>query len=188
MSQYNAFHNARHGTSFKLDDYTSYGLSQIWNINEFQIRDEERMYFKSDFYKKVTLIDGAYDAVEHLSREYRLRVVTGRGVDAEEYLAGTLSQYFKKEHFSSVDHIGLGSSTGLISHKWEKCQEYGAPMLVDDYHMHLVLAAQHGIHGILIRAPWNIYIMDLPPLITRARNLSEAVDIIEKKKNLWCEK
>lgn len=74
VTMLNLFHNNKYGTRLTVEDYYTFNLSQVWGINENEIRNDERMYYKSDYYKQVKRIHGAYESIEYLSQIGRAHV------------------------------------------------------------------------------------------------------------------
>ncbi len=184
LEMLNDFYNAKYNKKFSIEDYTSYDLYKIWGVSCEQTVEDIRMFYDSEFYGKIKTTTGAHEAVSYLSKKYDLHIVTSRSKDAEEYLNFTLSKLFLPDHFLDIHSIGYGPDSSMC--KWEKCKEINTPILIDDHHGHLISAAEQGMHGILIPAPWNKNITDLPKEIFRVRNLSEAVEVIEKnQKIIW---
>lgn len=181
----NQFHNEKYNTSFIHDDYVTFHFSDFLGISQEQIRENERLLYKSPLHSKMKTKEDAYQAIDYLSKEFGLSVITGRSPEFEEYLIATLARLFKQNHFERIYHVGNSQYNQLSQQKWELCEELSIPLLIDDFHGHLINASKEGIHGILMEMPWNKNITDFPPLVTRVRNWNEAVDVIEKKKWIW---
>ncbi|MCX6753204.1 MAG: hypothetical protein NTW62_02585 [Candidatus Nomurabacteria bacterium] len=180
----NEFYNSKYNKKIRIKDYEIYDFSKVWGVSRGRVVEIVNLFYKSELYKQVKIADGAYEAVDYLFKEYDLPIITSRSEDAEEHLRFTLLKLFHPDHFSSVHSVGWGIHSNM--EKWEKCKQLEISILIDDYHSHLISAAKQGIYGILIPAPWNKNITDLPKEIFRVRNLSEAVDVVEKnKKIIW---
>jgi uncharacterized HAD superfamily protein len=185
MEPLNRFHNAKYGKKLTLEDYKTYYFSQTWEMPEEQAVRDVQLFYESEFYDQIEVTEGALEAVNYLSKKSYLDVITFRpGKNIEKYLHATFSKLFLPDSFSNVYHIERGNNPQI--QKWEKCKECNIPILIDDYHEHLILAAGQGIYGILLPAPWNKDITDLPKKITKVRNLYEAVEVIEwNEKVIW---
>jgi hypothetical protein len=185
MEMLNRFFNFIHGTNLKTEDYTLTDLCLIWGVTKNEIRLIEKLYFQSEFYSNLERIEGAYEAMDYLSKEYLpLDILTARPVDSEHYLKSTIERLYHKDHFEEIHHIGSPHDLSLIMQKWEKCRIHNSTLLIDDHPFHFLHTGSNGVHGILLTQPWNKYIIELPPLVYRARNWAEAVDIIDKKKHI----
>lgn len=178
------FHNHKYGTNFTIDDCTSFDLANILGKERAEVLDNERLFYESHFNQKIQATEGAHYGIEHLSKDYGNFVITGRGIDVEKHTLNTLTRIFDFNHFKEVHHTGTHGGFGQRMQKWQLCKKLGIPLLIDDYHGHLLLAAENNIHGILFTKPWNKNITDLPRLVYRAENWYEAVEIIEKKKEI----
>ncbi len=180
----NDFHNHKYDKKLKPEDYTSFDLTKIWGMSVHQVYEDEREYYRSPFYEAVESASDGPKAVAHLSNNYGLVIATGRGSDVEEYLPRTIEKFYSLDHFHSIHHLGFPYGYGLRRKKWQVCKDHNSKLLVDDFQGHLIEAALQGIHGIMITQPWNKGITDLPKIVYRARNLTEAVEIIEKKEEI----
>jgi len=180
----NDFHNATFGTNFQPKDYVTYSLAEIWGVHPFEAKDREMAFFESDFYHKIEIKEKAYESIDYLSGEYEQQIITGRSSKVEDKLHGTVARFFKPEHFTEIHHLGSLSGYGYSRHKWQLAKEKKISLLVDDYQHHILLAAHQGIYGILMQAPWNKNVGYLPDNVWRARNMEEAVEIIEREKSI----
>ncbi len=182
----NEFHNIKYGKSLTLNDYHTFNLTKIWGINEHDVRRDEREFYHTDLYQNVIPLEGAFDAMNHLSEIYDILVMTGRGTDVAHHLPVTLDKLFAEHHFHSIHHLGEPFNSRLSIPKWKRCVEEGIPLIIDDYDKTILHAAENGIHGILMTTPWNKYIYDLPSIVTRVRNWDEVLEVIHKKeKVIW---
>jgi uncharacterized protein len=168
-----------HGFKLTFEQCTTFHLEPLLGITEEQWWSLERQFYASEYYQQIEPVEGAYEAQEYLYPHHHSHVLTRRGKDAEPHTLLSLSLEFEPHHFKGVHHSGPKQYGGKYEQKWEVCKKIGAKVLIDDYVTHLILAAQHGIYGILMPAPWNKSIVDLPPYILRARNWYEAVEHIE---------
>lgn len=186
MEAFNEFHNLKYGTSMTISDYYSFDFTQVWNMPEQDVRRDEREFYHTDLYQNVAPLDGAFDAIDYLSQTYEILVMTGRGTDVAHHLPVTLENLFAQHHFHSIHHLGNQVNSALKIPKWQKCVEGGIPLIIDDYHKTVIHGAENGVHGILMTAPWNKYVYDLPSTVSRARNWEEVLEIIHKKeKIIW---
>jgi uncharacterized HAD superfamily protein len=185
MEAFNAFHNNKYNKKRTLDEQVTFDLCSLWEITKEQFLADEREFYESDFYRQVEIAEGGYEVVDSLCEDYNLMVVTGRGKDVEHYLLATLAELYRPHHFVSIHHVGSAHNNNLIAHKWERCKEHDTPVLIDDFHGHLLQAAQNGVYGILLSKPWNQNITDLPKSIYRVPNLYEALNLIVKKENIF---
>jgi uncharacterized HAD superfamily protein len=182
----NEFHNTKYGKSLTLSDYYTFDFTKVFNISEHDFRRDEREFYHTDLYLNVEPLEGAFQAIDYLSETCDILVMTGRGTDVAHHLPVTLEKLFAEHHFHSIHHLGEPFNSRLSVPKWKRCVEEGIPLIIDDYDKTIVHAAQNGIHGILVTAPWNKYIYDLPKIVDRARNWEEALEIIQKKeKIIW---
>jgi hypothetical protein len=110
--QLNNFHNHKYGTDFCLDDYISFHLHETWGITPDQVYKDECLFYQSEFHNKIEIVEGAYESIEYLSKNYDLHVMTGRCIDFEAYLQATLSELFESHHF-------------CYSSPWRKKSHYG---------------------------------------------------------------
>lgn len=169
------YYNKVNGTSFERNDFTDY---HIENKLGFKTRDEwyefEYRYYKSIQNAEIELVDGAFYGINMLSTMADLHIVTSRPQEAFNYLMHSLSLHFSTHHFKYT-HMITSSQVRTQKQKWEVCQEYGIPLLIDDHYEHVNKAALHGIRGILLEAPWNKG-KEVHPLVQRAQNWDQIVE------------
>lgn len=185
---FDAYLNQKFNLNLKYEDHITFDLTELLRMSEPEIKKEERLFYETDFYLNIEAKEGACEVIDYLSESYGHLIATGRSISDEKHLHLTLDRLFKPHHFSSVHHMGGEHGYSLKKQKWEKCREEGAGLVIDDYHKTVFNAANNGVYAILMTAPWNKGLTDLPKLVSRARNMYEAVDVIERKaKIIWPE-
>jgi 5'(3')-deoxyribonucleotidase len=149
-----AYHNEVYGTNYPvmgehyhIDEYTG-------ESNESLIR-KLRHFLETDSYKQLRPFEDAAGAMERLSHDYDLVVLTSRQdifvESTERWLQKYFPKVFKAVHFS---HYVVG--TGVSKPKAEFCQEIGAAYLVDDSLSTILKCPEHDIKGLLFgNYPWN---------------------------------
>ena len=178
--------NQEYGLKLKYEDFTDFSYEKVTRIPEEEMMKIERKFYETTLYDEIKPKEGAVEVVEHLSNDFCMPVVTGRSKCDEKHLIRTLDKLFRPHHFEEILHLGKNDSRGLIMPKWVKCKEIGARLIVDDNTSTVIHAAEKGIHAILMEAPCNRNVIDLPKEVYKAKTPYQVLDIIyEKEKIIW---
>jgi uncharacterized HAD superfamily protein len=177
--------NKRLNLKLKYQDFTSFSYEAVTGIPEKEMKLLEREFYETTLYDEIEPKHGAVEVIEYLSKELNMDVATGRSKCDEIHLNRTISKLFKPHHFEKIFHLGKNDDVGLIIPKWLKCKERGASLIIDDSASTIINAGQNGIHGILVEAPWNKKVTDLPKIVTRARNNYEVAEIMIRKREIF---
>ena len=124
------------------------------------IRRLHTIYKRKDYYLNLPLIDGAQAAVERLSRQHELHLVTGRA----DFLKAPTQQALARDFpgmFVSVEHTNYykdeNDTEAVHRSKGEVCQQIGADVLIDDHVAHGKDVLRAGVQEVLIfgEYPWS---------------------------------
>lgn len=180
--------NQHYGLKLKYEDFKSFSYEESIGIPEEDMVKIERQFYESPLYNEIKPKEGALEVVEYCSGNFHMPVVTGRSQCDEKYLIRTLDKLFESHHFGAIFHVGKNHERGLAIPKWKKCKEIGARLIIDDSANTVIDAGQNEVHGILVEAPWNRRIIELPKNVYKARTIFEVPDIIHRKeKIIWPE-
>jgi uncharacterized HAD superfamily protein len=174
------YYNEQTGTSYNIDDLTSYYVEEITGESREVVLTKMEAYLKSEHYRGARPIKGAVDSISTLQEMYNLVVITARAPffdgHTEEFLQrhfGSLYDSFYNIHRYDVEHKHLS--------KAEICKELSAIALVDDHRNYILDAAKHGITGLLFGDyAWN-QLDKLPPNVRRVKNWQEVLEYFERE-------
>lgn len=180
--------NQEYGLKLKYEDFKSFSYEEAIGIPEEDMVKIERQFYQTALYDEIKPKEGAVEVVEYLSMNFHMPVVTGRSQCDERHMIKTLDKLFEPHHFGQIFHVGKNHERGLAIPKWKKCKEIGARLIIDDSANTVIHAGQNEVHGILVEAPWNRNVIELPKNVERVRTLYEIPDIIHRKeKEIWPE-
>lgn len=167
-----AFHNSISGTSFTRDDLWSYNLDESWKCSEEESRKRVFDYYHSDNHKRALPVSGAVSAIENLSKNNTLVIVTARPDVVSELTCAWINTHFPKRftsiHFANYYH---GDATRKRK-KSDVCKELGVDLFIEDSLENALSIAENGTPVLLLDSPWNKK-KDLPESITRVYSWSE---------------
>ncbi len=149
-----AFVNARLATNIRLDQYSTYDFSRVWNISRDEAVDLAELYL--DVHPlDLAPLQSAADAVARLRSGYRLVVVTSR----EERFRAKTEAWLDRHFPGSFDEVAMTGNhyrgNGCLS-KGDVCRDMGVEYLIDDHPRHLSSARSRGVRGILFGDyPWQ---------------------------------
>jgi hypothetical protein len=148
-------------------------------MNHDEWFDFEFKFYASDYHQSLEPNDGAKELIEMLRGKAHSHLVTARPIEGVSFLKVLLAKNFAPNDFKRIHMVKSLTVPSLNRTKLEECVTHNLTLLVDDYHKHVNLAALGGISGILLDSPWNKNV-EVHPLVTRARNLYEVSEIIQK--------
>ena len=151
------WHNENYGTSLKISDIISYHFHKVWGGTTEETLQKISLFSNSIFFKTLQPLFGAVNAVNILSRENELYVVTSRSSLLEEKTRIWLDEFFKDRFlgiFHSSNHYSKAKNSGKT--KLDLCKELGASVLIDDSLDYVLQCDSTRVKGILFGDyPWN---------------------------------
>ncbi len=148
------FHNRVYGTKILPNDFKSYSFHDILGISledSLKINDE---YLHSNEFVSSEPIEGAQDAIEHLSSDFRVIDVTARRDNYRKITHGWLAHFFpqvEEIHFSHNHYVHAGDRKT----KAQICLENNVKFLIEDSKDYAFQVADSGIKVYLFDQPWN---------------------------------
>lgn len=167
-------HNDKYATHLSRDQFHEYEFSGPLELDIPNTID--RVYA---FQKQLNSINSepfeeSVEAVNKLSRQYNLAIITARHPQFEPMTIDWLREHYKN-FFVSITHIGYAPIMEKPRTKAEVCLKIGAVALIDDSISHILQCSTSGIEGILFgNYPWN-QCNFLPPNVTRCHGWSEVL-------------
>ncbi|MFA5004222.1 MAG: hypothetical protein WC498_03025 [Candidatus Saccharimonadales bacterium] len=152
---YLEYHNAVHGTSYTVNDLTSYYIEHLTGETVEQVMAKIEAYLGTAHYKETGPMPGSIEVIRKLSEKYELVVITARDPfyrgSTEEFIAKHYPELFKALHYTHILEV-----PGKTRPKYEICKEVGAIMLIDDNLSNVIACAERGISSVLFGDyPWN---------------------------------
>lgn len=174
------FHNARYGTTLKVDDVRSWNLEQVWGCTLDEAIRRVNEYLQTDFHDSAPLIAGAHEGLLKLKTlGYSIILVTSRADDVrpqtEAWIKKNIAGLFSDMYF--INHFD--ASTPKHRSKADVCKEINAGVLIEDAVHHAENVAGSNIPVLLFDQPWNR--TEMGPNIVRVKSWSEVVDWVQKK-------
>lgn len=177
LSSIIAFHNAKYGTALRREDFATYKFWEVWGGTREEAIQKTRAFHQGPRAAHIAPIAGAQGAIQELSRQHELVVVTARwndiAAETQQWIEEHFPQAFSQFHFAN--HYALDGSPERT--KLEICQEVGADLLIDDSLPNVTDMAHIGKRGILLDYPWN-HSDELPQGVSRVHSWSEALQHI----------
>jgi uncharacterized HAD superfamily protein len=172
------YYNEQTGTSYTVDDMTSYYVEEITGEPKSEVLAKLEAYLKSEHHRDAEPVEGAIDAIKALHQRYSLVVVTARAPFFSGHTEDFLKRHFRglyddfyNIHRSDIEHKHLS--------KAEVCKQLSAIALVDDHLNYILDAAKNGITGLLFGDyAWN-KLDKLPPNVTRVKDWQEVLEYFD---------
>lgn len=175
-----AFHNDNYGPYLTKDKFSSWQLSNVFNITEEEAIKRVLEFDDSCYFEGIKPVDGAVDAVNMLKQSNKLIVITSRLDNLLEKTEKWLEKYFSNT-FSKVYHT-YHSWMGAANKKKkvEICLDLKVDYFIEDSLDYARECAEKGVKVLLYDNPWN-QCKELPENIIRVQNWKEIVSIINNK-------
>jgi 5'(3')-deoxyribonucleotidase len=158
------------------DDVVHFTFEDLWECEGPHMIDLMHQFFEEVRDSNALPVDGSLEAVEALSEQFDLAIVTSRQSRMHETTAEWIEQHFPGR-FSSVTLC----NSYVFDGRWERklkadvCGELGVVALVDDSLEHTTAVAAKGIRGIVFGDfPWN-QSDTLPAGVTRAPDWNSVI-------------
>jgi uncharacterized HAD superfamily protein len=168
------WHNKNYGTFLEEGDFNSYFFNEVWGgtIQE-AIQKVNEFHYSSEF-RNAPPLSGSISAIETLSKEKELFLVTSRPYFVKKETEEWINTFFRDKFsgiFYASNHYSKAKNLGKT--KFQICQELGVSMLIDDSPDYIKQCSSKGINGILFGDyPWNRKVI-LPSRVLRVKNWEE---------------
>jgi 5'(3')-deoxyribonucleotidase len=169
------YYNHEHKTNYTVNDMDSYYVEDMTGETEEQLLAKIRSYISTPHYKNAQPLEGSAEAIQRLSEEYELAILTAR----DDFYRGSTENFVEAHYpgvFSSVQYTHQIESPHIFVPKFEICKELGAIAIIDDSLKNVIECAEHGIDGILFgEYAWN-KTDQLPHGVTRLNDWQEVAE------------
>lgn len=174
------YSNKQWGHELTLEDYQE-NWGAMWGVDIAEVERRAAELHQPGIQAAYRLMDGAVDALQRLSKRYKLVILTSRRqIQKDEtltWLNDVFGGVFEEVHFTGFwDTI---SATSHLLTKGELASQIGADYLIDDQAKHCVAAASVGIQSILFGDYAHGRHLKLPAAVTRCRDWLEVLDYFD---------
>lgn len=155
QAQLNRFHNKTYGTNFKLRDYHSFKLWEIWGGTREEAIMKVHHFHTTQYFRDIKPRIGSLEAVDTLSQNHKLVVVTSRLIEIEQPTKDWIEKYYPSK-FTQIyftNHWALNNKT--YRGKPDLCIDCGANVIIEDSLEYAKECSQLGIKAYLFKRPWN---------------------------------
>ncbi len=171
------FHNETFGTHLKKEYFLSYNWWEVWGGTKEQAIEKFFEFTKSKYFSKVLPIAESVPAIQYLSKNNNLYVITGRQQELLSVTTTWLNQYFPntfKDIF--ITNHPQWSKGGNTKTKIEIIKQIGAQFLVEDNLLYARECEAFNIPVLLFDYPWNQE--PLPTNTKRIHSWSEVISYV----------
>lgn len=165
------FHNENYGTNLTFEDMKDYDLTKVWGGTQEEAIEKVNEFYKSEHFKRLKPIEGAKEAVQNLSKNHDLVVITSRHEGISK-----LTKEWLSEHFPQITEIRLTNewkNFGKSSEKSKMCQQLLVEVMIEDSLDYAKSCAFCGVKTFLIDCPWNQTEEKLPERVIRVDSWKE---------------
>ncbi len=169
------YHNDRYDTNYSREDFRSYNLWKTLGGNEEDAVKKIYDFYHTSHFDNISPTEGSQDAVEKLSKNNTLRVITSRPHDIHDQTLSWLDRYFlgkfEEAHFTNEWAGGIGKPT----RKKDVCLEHNVDILIEDSLAYANECVSNRTRVYLMDRPWN-QSENLSKKITRVYSWEDILD------------
>ncbi len=158
------FHNVQYGTSLTREQIFSFHLEKVWGCTKDEAKRRIVEFYHTDFHRDASPIQGATEAIQELSRNNSLIIITGKPERLQTATTHWLDRYFPRS-FDGLYFTNQFLGDDIKRTKAELCSDLGIEVFIDDSIAYTRDIASKGVRAFLFDAPWNQG--ELSPLVTR---------------------
>jgi len=177
--------HAKKTASITIEDHHFKAPGPYWHYHEqlfsqhgITKEHEQRAIHESlnDDIHNIVPVKGAIDAIRHLSKHYKIVLITARDPKMHEK-----TELWLKKHFDGLyDELHVLGNFKVIDNpksKGQACDEVGASWLIDDNPEHCESAASYGVTPILFGDfGWQL---DAPNTIQRCKTWQDVLEYFD---------
>ena len=165
-----SYHNKKFGTNVDVKTMNHYRYDKHMGISLSESFKRVNEFYQTDDFKSMKILSGVREALEQLSKNHELVVITSRYGAAKEFtrqwIAEEFPGMFSEILFSSEHHYDEKyKKEKQIMEKSHLCSEHNVGLIIEDSLAHSLECAEKRINVLLFDRPWNQG--DLPAGITR---------------------
>lgn len=171
------YHNEMYGTSYRLQDVTSFELKELWQCDASEAIRRMNEFVESSHHAEGLPILGAVNAVHTLAKKYNLHIVTARDKRAITRTLEVVTKHFPTDAFSGI-HFLHDHGENVLGNKGEVCQRLGVKIMIEDSLGNANHLSSAGIRTLLFDTTWN-QSNTLPKHVTRVFGWDHTLQEIE---------
>jgi uncharacterized HAD superfamily protein len=127
----------------------------MWNVDPKEAERRSEQFHSSKHISNMATHANSDSIIKHLSKQYRLVIITGRRIELEQITLEWLDKHYPSL-FSDVKFVNVWSHRGAVSTKAAIGKEIGTDYLIDDNLEQCKIAASVGIKTLLFgNYSWN---------------------------------
>ena len=177
IAELNVYYNSTYRTNFKIEDYKTYRVEDIWGVTRERAIQIVNDFFNSEYYQKIKPVPDSQKGVLNLFEKHELILITSRPTHTKEKTHEWINKHFPKV-FSDLHFTDDWPNHELGTRKAVICQDLNVDILIEDSLEKSILCANNGTKVILFNRPWNQH-DNLPENITRVSGWGEVMDILK---------
>jgi len=171
------FHNDKYKTNFKLEDFFSYKLWEVWGGNREEAIEKIYEFYKTDFFKNIKPIKGSQKAIEKLKKNNELFIITARQNVIKKETRLWVEKNFPNA-FSNIHFTNHYAQKEKLKTKKEVCDLLDVDILIEDSLEYSSECVNPKRKIFLMDYPWNKS-DNLPKNIERVYSWEEIIDKIQ---------
>ena len=148
------FYNDKHNTGFAVDDMNVYGMWDVFGCSKESVMDDIAEFYSHPAFDNLTPIEGSVRAVQRLTQEHDIYVITAR----PSYLEDKIRNRIESNYGACFKDIILTDQVfekDNARKKSEICNDVGAKLMIDDSVNHAYDCVSEDIDVFLMDMPWN---------------------------------
>jgi uncharacterized protein len=174
-----SWHNRIYGTNLTFDQVTDFDLSKVWGGTHEENIQKIMDCYESPEFRAVQPVKGAIEAIQRLSNEHELVIITARPTQVVDLSRMWVHAFFPQA-FEKIYFNDCLKSTGVYGRKQEQMKEAKIDLLIDDALKNVSISSEINIPSLLLNYPWN-QSAELPEKVTRVNNWEEIVTVINSQ-------
>jgi len=153
------FHNQRHGTSYKREDYVHY--TEFWKslgMTQEGCMQEAKIFFSSEAFYNLPPVNGSIEGIDRIIElGHRRVVITSRDEDRWGAITNRwINELMFPNRFEGIYHSNSWDSESIKSKsKGEICKNLMVDLMVEDCLRYAIECANAGVTTLLLDCPWN---------------------------------
>lgn len=170
------YHNKVYRTNYTSKQVKSHNLRDLWEGTKEEEIKKVYAFFKSPYFRDIKPISGSIEAIDILSKNHELFVITARPYEIEKETKKWVKRYFPNM-FRDIILTNEFCLNGNNEKKIDVCFDIGAELIIEDCLANAIDCAINGLDVYLINAPWNKS-ERLHARIERVKNWKEIINKI----------
>lgn len=168
------FLNKKLNINIKFEDLTYEKMADQLGITREREAELYEEFIESEYNEQTLPLEGAVEAIDQLSKNNNLVIVTNRAIKEYHGTHEMIKRYFKN-HISEI-YFGRNHLAEIAKKKSIVCRENNIELMIEDNRKNAIDCYENGIRVILFDYPWNR--KPHPDGIIRVKNWKEVLDRI----------